>query len=214
MDDTDMDDTTLGRWGTHVAVFAAPDEQDLAADITLAYAAGGKARRDLFRGAGRAPGGIGGGLATVLPQLLDALAFAAREVEAASGSQQFANAVSAAALLVSLRRRRDADAGRAEPGTGPRTPPDAAAHAAFRLAARLRAHGLAEQDTERLACELLAGLLGASDPSGAAAEARPPRGVLGWLRRLFGPGTARPGAGGGPSGPRTGGGPSGPGGRG
>ncbi|MER6421037.1 hypothetical protein [Streptomyces sp. NPDC001137] len=96
----------LDRWGVQIARWAAPDETVLAAQITRDYAAGGKARRELFRTGGLAPGGFGGGITTVLPDLLDALAYAADAVKAALGSQQFANAVSAAALMVSLRAQR------------------------------------------------------------------------------------------------------------
>jgi hypothetical protein len=96
----------LDRWGVQIARWAAPDETVLAAQITRAYAAGGKGRRELFRTGGLAPGGFGGEIATLLPDLLDALAYAADAVKAALASQQFANAVSAAALLVSLRAQR------------------------------------------------------------------------------------------------------------
>ncbi|MCX5367154.1 hypothetical protein OG864_51740 [Streptomyces sp. NBC_00124] len=96
----------LERWGVQIARWVAPDEAVLAAQITRAYAAGGKGRRELLRTGGLAPGGFGGGIATLLPDLLDALAYAADAVKAALGSQQFANAVSAAALLVSLRAQR------------------------------------------------------------------------------------------------------------
>jgi hypothetical protein len=102
-----VDGDDLDRWGVQVARWAAPDETVLAAQITRAYAAGGKARKELFRTGGLAPAGFGGGIATVLPDLLDALAYAADAVKAALGSQQFANALSAAALLVSLRAQRN-----------------------------------------------------------------------------------------------------------
>ncbi|MEU5320840.1 hypothetical protein AB0G67_29400 [Streptomyces sp. NPDC021056] len=107
----------LDQWGVQIARWAAPDETVLAAQITRAFAAGGKGRRELFRTGGLAPGGFGGGIATLLPDLLDALAYAADAVKAALGSQQFANGVSAAALLVSLRAQRTGQE------QGPRTGP-------------------------------------------------------------------------------------------
>ncbi|WP_043474556.1 hypothetical protein [Kitasatospora sp. MBT66] len=192
-----MDGTALAAWGTRVAAIAAPDERDLAPSITLAYAAGGRARRDLYRRAGHTPGGIGGGLVTVLPQLLDALAYATREVGDALGSAQFGNLVSATALLISLRRRSDPAAPR-DPGTppgagtGPGEPTAAAVHAADLLADRLRSRGVPPPDADRLACELLAGLLNSPDRSGAAAfldrlvAAEPPEPTVRTGGRLFG----------------------------
>ncbi|MFB7380401.1 hypothetical protein ACFC6U_28610 [Kitasatospora purpeofusca] len=194
-----MDGTALAAWGTRVAAIAAPDERDLAPSITLAYAAGGRARRDLYRRAGHTPGGIGGGLVTVLPQLLDALAYAAREVGDALGSAQFGNLVSATALLISLRRRSDpgsppdpAPAPGTGAGTGPGEPTAAAVHAADLLADRLRSRGVPPPDADRLACELLAGLLNSPDRRGAAAfldrlvAVEPPEPTIRTGRGLFG----------------------------
>ncbi|CAN3978755.1 hypothetical protein [Kitasatospora purpeofusca] len=203
-----MDATALAAWGTRVAAIAAPDERDLAPSITLAYAAGGRARRDLYRRAGHTPGGIGGGLVTVLPQLLDALAYAAREVGDALGSAQFGNLVSATALLISLRRRSDPGAppeGDPDPGAGPDAsaapgaptaapgaPTAAAVHAAGRLGDRLRSRGVPPPDADRLACELLTGLLNSPDRREAAAfldrlvAAEPPQPTIRPRRRLFG----------------------------
>ncbi|MFD7413160.1 hypothetical protein [Kitasatospora purpeofusca] len=193
-----MDATALAAWGTRVAAIAAPDERDLAPPITLAYAAGGRARRDLYRRAGHTPGGIGGGLVTVLPQLLDALAYAAREVGDALGSAQFGNLVSATALLISLRRRSDPGAGpdaSAAPGAptaAPGAPTAAAVHAAGRLGDRLRSRGVPPPDADRLACELMAGLLNSPDRREAAAfldrlvAAEPPEPTIRPRRRLFG----------------------------
>ncbi|SDT82227.1 hypothetical protein SAMN05216371_7039 [Streptomyces sp. TLI_053] len=197
-----MDAAGLAAWGTRVAVIAAPDERDLAPSITLAYAAGGRARRDLYRRAGHTPGGIGGGLVTVLPQLLDALAYAAREVGDVLGSAQFGNLVSATALLVSLRRRSDRSDTGAPPGPDPGAhpgsgggagePTETALHAAARLGARLRSRGVPPPDADRLACELLAGLLNSPDRRDAAAfldrlvAAEPPEPAVRPRRRPFG----------------------------
>ncbi|MFF4275738.1 hypothetical protein [Streptomyces sp. NPDC001536] len=186
------------RWGVQIARWAAPDETVLAAQITRAYAAGGTGRRELFRTGGFAPGGFGGEIATLLPELLDALAYAADAVKAALASQQFANAVSAAALLVSLRAQRtgldqrpttgpvgaDAADGQAqEGGTGPtdeenadsRTPgappqpSGEAVLAALRMCGRLRARGVDAATAEELVAQLTAQLLAAEDRGGVAA---------------------------------------------
>ncbi|MHB9863752.1 hypothetical protein [Streptomyces sp. YIM S03343] len=101
-----MHDDELGMWGVRLAGWAAPDETALAARTTHAYAAGGKARRDLFRTGGLAPGGFGGGITVLLPALLDALAYAADAVKAVLGSQEFANGVAAVALVAGLRAQR------------------------------------------------------------------------------------------------------------
>jgi hypothetical protein len=127
----------LDRWGVEIARWAAPDETVLAAQITRAYAAGGKARRELFRTGGLAPGGFGGGIVTLLPELLDALAYAADAVKAALASQEFANAVSATALLVSLRAQR----------TGPEpSPPSRPAPGADAVGGRSRRSGTGPAD--------------------------------------------------------------------
>ncbi|MEU6538397.1 hypothetical protein [Streptomyces sp. NPDC047000] len=166
-----MDDDLLGRWGVQVARWAARDETALAAQTTRAYAAGGRARQDLFRTGGLAPGGFGGGLAVVLPALLDALAYAADAVKAALGSQQFANTIAATALLVGLRAQRGtgqeppapdrtsdaADAGGWSRGASP--PSGEAVRAAFDMCRRLRARGVDAALAEELAAELTARLL-------------------------------------------------------
>jgi len=188
----------LDRWGLQIARWAAPDETVLAAQITRAYAAGGSARRELFRTGRLAPGGFGGGVVTLLPELLDALAYAAEAVKAALASQEFANAVSAAALLVSLRAQRTepeprppshpaagADASSGQPrtsGTEPahaRTgeenagaPPQPSADAvlaALRICGRLRARGVDTATAEELVAQLTARLLASEDPGGVAA---------------------------------------------
>ncbi|MGI5134176.1 MULTISPECIES: hypothetical protein [unclassified Streptomyces] len=116
----------LDRWGVRIARWAAPSEAVLAPQVTRAYAAGGTVRRELFRTGGLAPGGFGGGITTLLPEVLDALAYAADALKAALGSQQFANAVSTAALVVSLRTGRSdpqtpapSSSGSAADGRGP-----------------------------------------------------------------------------------------------
>ena len=158
-------DDELDRWGLRIAEWAAPGETSLAAETARDYAAGGTARGELFRTGGLAPGGFGGGITTVLPELLDALAYAADAVKAALGSQQFANAVSAAALLVSLRARRD---GAAESAAADE-PPEEIVRAALRMCERLRARGVDAATAEELVARLTSRLLAAEDRADAAA---------------------------------------------
>ena len=200
----------LDRWGLQIARWATPDETVLATQITRAYAAGGSTRRELFRTGGLAPGGFGGGVVTLLPELLDALAYAAEAVKAALASQEFANAVSAAALLVSLRAQR--------PGPEPRPPSDSGADsdasggqhvrtdeenagapsqpsadavlAALRICGRLRARGVDAATAEELVAQLTAQLLASEDPGGVAAfldalvANEPPEPAPGGSRRM------------------------------
>ncbi|MFF3465175.1 hypothetical protein [Streptomyces sp. NPDC002619] len=197
----------LDRWGVRIARWTVPDETALAAQITRAYAAGGKTRRELFRTEGLAPGGFGGGISTVLPELLDALAYAADVVKAALGSQQFANAVSAAALLVSLRAQRtgqephpppgpartsEGHAGSRTPST-PQQPSGEGVLAALHMCQRLRARGVDTATAEELVAQLTAQLLGAEDRDGVAAfldalvANEPPEPALPGPRRLGAP---------------------------
>ncbi|MDL2081755.1 hypothetical protein QNN03_35555 [Streptomyces sp. GXMU-J15] len=166
-------DDELDRWGLRIAEWAAPGETSLAAETARDYAAGGTARGELFRTGGLAPGGFGGGITTVLPELLDALAYAADAVKAALGSQQFANAVSAAALLVSLRARRDGAAESAAADEPPeeivREPPEEIVRAALRMCERLRARGVDAATAEELVARLTSRLLAAEDRADAAA---------------------------------------------
>ncbi|MEV6670057.1 hypothetical protein [Streptomyces sp. NPDC051162] len=151
----------LEQWGARIASLVAPHEAEPAGAVVRAYAAGGRQRRDLFRGAGDAPGGMGGSLTTVLPDVLDALAWAGRTVNAALGSRQLGNAVSATALLVAVRSRY-----RSDPGQAP-TPPGV--EAANRMSERLRQRGMNPADAEELACTLLSGLCEHADPEDVAA---------------------------------------------
>ncbi|WP_143664982.1 hypothetical protein [Streptomyces sp. TLI_55] len=204
----------LARW-------AAPDETVLAAQITRAYATGGRARRELFRTSGHAPGGFGGGIVTLLPELLDALAYAADAVKAALASQEFANTVSAAALLVSLRSQRTgpeprppsspAPGAAASGGQSPRSDTEPAhprtgeentdaVLAALRICERLRARGVDTVTAEELVAQLTAQLLASEDHGDVAAfldalvANEPPEPAVGGSRRMLTPVRHLPGA--------------------
>ncbi|MEU9338933.1 hypothetical protein AB0D49_38300 [Streptomyces sp. NPDC048290] len=156
----------LAVWGPRVAEWAAPHETVLAAQLAHAYAEGGDARRALFRTGGHAPGGIGGELSTVLPEVLDALAHAADVLKALLSSQEFANTVATTALLVSLRGGRST---RGEQQAGDAVAPEEVLRAALRLRERLLAHGVAPDLADDLAARLTTELLDSRDPAGAVA---------------------------------------------
>lgn len=64
----------IDAWATRLAEAAVPDEVDLAADIAVAYAAGGKDRAELFRVDAAVPGGFdAGGVLAVFPFILSAI---------------------------------------------------------------------------------------------------------------------------------------------
>lgn len=159
-----MDD--FDHWAVRIALRVAPDERDVAARVAHAYAAGGKARHDMFRPAGHVPGGIGGGLATVLPDVLDAVAFCGDAIRAVLGDEP---GVAAGVLLAALGGRRDDEAA-SEGSEGSEVSREAsreAIDAALRLRDRLRDRGLEEAAAEQLACDVLAELLAAEDPAQA-----------------------------------------------
>ncbi|AXI80986.1 hypothetical protein [Peterkaempfera bronchialis] len=193
-------DAVLDRWGVLIARTAAPDEIDFAAQVTRAYAAGGRRRQDLFRTSSSAPGSLGGDLATLLPTLLDALAACGDVIRAVLASPAFANTVSAATLLATLSRRpgRSADSdGHPDPdpeqASSEQASSEQAVQAAFAFRDDLVLRGLPTDQADRIAAQLLAELL-RSDPADAAAflirlTAREPArpagsGRPGLLRRL------------------------------
>ncbi|MEU1202047.1 hypothetical protein ABZ446_38325 [Streptomyces sp. NPDC005813] len=111
----------LDRWSVLIAEWAAPGESALAAQTARTYAAGGATRRGLFSGARPAPGGMGGGTVSVLPDVLDALAYAADALKSALGSPQLGNVLSVSGLLIGLRAQRSAGAS-PDDGTDPPRP--------------------------------------------------------------------------------------------
>ncbi|MFE9877615.1 hypothetical protein [Streptomyces sp. NPDC005784] len=106
----------LDVWSVRIAEWAAPEETGFAAQTARAYAAGGAPRRNLFSSPGQAPGGMGGGAVSVLPVVLDGLAYAAEALKSALGSPELNNLLSATGLLVGLRAQRHADAASRRPG--------------------------------------------------------------------------------------------------
>lgn len=117
--------TTTGRldlWSARIAAWAAPGETALAAQTTRAYAAGGSTRRNLFSSRGHAPGGMGGGTVSVLPAVLDALAYAAEAIKSALGSAELSNVMSATGLLLGLRAQRSESSRHAADGSDPALP--------------------------------------------------------------------------------------------
>ncbi|WP_369243850.1 hypothetical protein [Streptomyces sp. R41] len=112
----------LDRWSLRIAAWAAPGETALAAQTTRAYAAGGTTRRNLFSSRGHAPGGMGGGTVSVLPAVLDGLAYAAEAIKSALASPELSNMLSAAGLLLGLRAQRSESSRHALEGSDPASP--------------------------------------------------------------------------------------------
>ncbi|MFD5813305.1 hypothetical protein [Streptomyces sp. NPDC127038] len=106
----------LDTWSVRIAERVAPGESAFAAQTARAYAAGGASRRSLFTSSGQVPGGMGGGAVSVLPAVLDALAYAADHLRSALGSPELNNLLSATGLLVGIRAQRSAEAATRRPG--------------------------------------------------------------------------------------------------
>ncbi|MCX5008087.1 hypothetical protein OHB05_36565 [Streptomyces sp. NBC_00638] len=106
----------LDGWSVRIAEWTAPGETGFAAQTARAYAAGGAPRRNLFASPGPAPGGMGGGGVSVLPVLLDGLAYTAEALRSALGSPELNNVLSATGLLVGLRAQRRSAAASGRPG--------------------------------------------------------------------------------------------------
>jgi hypothetical protein len=161
------------RWSLRVAQRVAPAEADFAAEVGVAYAAGGQAREDLVPRPSVQPGAFGPGIyAAELPLILRALADAGGAVLSLLASTYLGNALAAASLLVALRvghghaqaSEPERPAARAE--TGPEPPPALplserkAVELAFKsLRDRLAAAGFSQKRADRLAYELLEELL-------------------------------------------------------
>jgi hypothetical protein len=96
-------------WSQRVACRVAPLEVDCAAEVGVAYAAGGRARRDLFEGSDVPPGAFGAGeLAEALPLIIRSLAQAGDAISAMLSSAYLSNGLAAASLLVALKEHRAA----------------------------------------------------------------------------------------------------------
>ncbi|MFI6493059.1 hypothetical protein [Streptomyces sp. NPDC050564] len=112
----------LDLWSVRIAAWAAPGETALAAQTTRAYAAGGSTRWNLFASRGQAPGGMGGGTVSVLPAVLDGLAYAAEAIKSALGSPELSNALSVTGLLLGLRAQRSESSRHTVDGSDPVLP--------------------------------------------------------------------------------------------
>jgi hypothetical protein len=85
------------RWSERIAQRVAPEEADFAADVGVAYAAGGQARKDLLPRPGVQPGAFGpGAYAADLPLILRGLADAANMLLAFLRSPYLSNTLAAA----------------------------------------------------------------------------------------------------------------------
>lgn len=94
-----------GEWAERIAQRFTPAEAGFAADVGMAYAAGGTRRKDLFPGHEVQPGAFGpGALAAALPLILHALAQAGPVLRNLLGSGYLANTLATASLVVALRQ--------------------------------------------------------------------------------------------------------------
>lgn len=92
------------RWSERIAQRVAPDEADFAAEVGVAYAAGGQARKDLLPRPGTQPGAFGpGAFAADLPLIFRGLADSAHMLVAFLGSPYLSNSLAAGSLLVAFR---------------------------------------------------------------------------------------------------------------
>ncbi|MFD8733736.1 hypothetical protein ACFV06_02335 [Streptomyces sp. NPDC059618] len=148
----------LDTWSVRIAERVAPGESAFAAQTARAYAAGGASRRSLFSSSGQVPGGMGGGAVSVLPAVLDALAYAADHLRSALGSPELNNLLSATGLLVGIRAQRSAEAATRRPG-GDHGPSD---NDAIPPAPQADGRGPAGEDLSGAAVSP-----GGADPSGA-----------------------------------------------
>ncbi|MFF9049381.1 hypothetical protein [Streptomyces parvulus] len=168
----------LERWAATIASASAPHETDFAVHTALTFARGGRGRRALVRRAPSVTAGSGGELVTaVLPALWDALAASCELLKSALGSPVVANGVSAAGLLLAVRRRRDG----APPagGTGGSAPVDPnpatggdelwlLARAVAEVSRRLQAHGMDPAVADQAAASAVAALHAGRDEGAGA----------------------------------------------
>ena len=104
-----------GVWAERIARRFTPAEATFAAEVGIAYAAGGSGRAELLPGHSVQPGAFGPGGWAELPMILQALASIGPALKAFLGSPQMANALAAASLLTALRQGRAAESPQ-EPG--------------------------------------------------------------------------------------------------
>jgi hypothetical protein len=161
------------RWSERIAQRVAPAEIDFAADVGVAYAAGGRARKDLLPRPGMQPGAFGPGIYVLeLPLILRALADAGNALLSLLGGPYLSNVLAAGGLFAALRAGHGdrhapvPEQSAARTATGPEPPPALpagerqAAELAFKsLRGRLTAAGFTEKRAGQLAYELLEELL-------------------------------------------------------
>jgi hypothetical protein len=98
----------VGDWSDRIAQRFTPAEASFAAEVGIAYAAGGSRRKDLFPGYDAQPGAFGpGALVACLPMILRALAQAGPVLLNLLGSGYVANFLAATGLVFALRQDRD-----------------------------------------------------------------------------------------------------------
>jgi hypothetical protein len=170
-----------GVWAERIARRFTPAEASFAAEVGMAYAAGGRRRAELLPGHSVQPGAFGPGGWAELPVILQALASVGPVLKAFVGSPQVANVLAAASLLTALRQGRPAESPQ-EPGqpaqvrlpAGPAGAAPAPAgnerravrQAFLALRERLKAAGFDQVRADELAYGLLEELL--SDTASAA----------------------------------------------
>jgi hypothetical protein len=163
----------VARWSKRIAERVAPEEVRLAADVGVAYAKGGKARKGLLARPGVQPGAFGpGSYAVDLHLILRALADARDVVLPLLSGPALSNLLAAASLLVALRAGHGCGQ-HAEPDRPPAQAPeparsdkDAVDLAFASLRGRLITAGLTEKRADEVTFKLLEELL--KDPAEAA----------------------------------------------
>jgi hypothetical protein len=146
------------RWSERIAQRVAPDEADFAAEVGVAYAAGGQARKDLLPRSSTQPGAFGPGAnAADLPLILQGLADTASALLAFLRSPFLSNALAAAGLLVAFRA--DHHHGQVAPQATPLGERQALEAAFESLRDRLASAGFSKARADDLAYELLEELL-------------------------------------------------------
>lgn len=157
-------------WSARIARRVAPAELDFAPEVGAAYAAGGKARKELFSRSDVQPGAFGpGDFAADLPLILRGLADAGSALLALLRSSYLSNGLAAASLLAALRAGHHQEqvqgTGRETTnGPAPEATPSLAEKQAIEVAFmtlrdRLGSAGFSGIRADELAYELLAELL-------------------------------------------------------
>jgi hypothetical protein len=146
------------RWSERIAQRVAPEEADFAAEVGVAYAAGGQARKDLLPRPSTQPGAFGPGAnAADLPLILRGLADAASVLLAFLRSPYLSNAIATAGLLIAFRADHHHE--QAAPQATPLAERQALDAAFESLRDRLASAGFTKARADELAYELLEELL-------------------------------------------------------